>query len=143
MFSPDGRHLAYVSDESGRLEIYVQPYPPTGQKWRLSEDGGDNPLWSPDGRSLYYWNDQRLMEVPVNTEREFSPSRSRVLMDVELSDVQSYDVFPDGERFLVIARAPHEDDRKPIILPGGHRRTYPALTPDLQVVVNWFREFEE
>lgn len=53
-FSPDGRHIAYTSDESGRSEAYVQPYPPTGERWQISDGGGEEPIWSQlDGRDLY------------------------------------------------------------------------------------------
>ena len=53
-FSPDGRWLAYISDESGRFEIYVQPYPGPGGKWQISTEGGTEPVWNPNGRELFY-----------------------------------------------------------------------------------------
>ena len=53
-FSPDGHWLAYVSDESGRYEIYVQPYPGPGGKWQISTEGGTEPVWNPNGRELFY-----------------------------------------------------------------------------------------
>ena len=140
-FSPDGKHIAYVSDESGRPEVYVQPYPLTGQKWRLSERGGDGPLWSPDGSRVFFWNQQELMAVDVRSGGRFAPSRARVLVESPIIDVQTYDVYPDGKRFLVVGRTSHSERRQPIVTPDGHRRVYPAMTPDLQVIVNWFSEF--
>ena len=66
-FSPDGRWLAYVSDESGRPEIYVQPYPGPGGKWQISTDGGTEPLWNRSGRELFYRTENRMMIVDVET----------------------------------------------------------------------------
>jgi Tol biopolymer transport system component len=62
-FSPDGRWIAYVSDESGRPEIYVQPYPGPGGKWQISADGGIEPVWNANGRELFYRSGNRMMAV--------------------------------------------------------------------------------
>src|SRR5437879_6394331 len=62
-FSPDGRWLAYVSDESGSFEIYVQPYSVPGGKWQVFSDGGAEPVWNPNGRELFYRHSPRMMEV--------------------------------------------------------------------------------
>jgi hypothetical protein len=110
--SPDGRWLAYASDETGRSEIYVQPFPGPGPKRQVSEGsgvdlasplGGSDPdrtlRWSHDGRELFYWNGNRLMSVPVAASREFSSGSPRALF--ELADVLDADVAPDGQRFLV------------------------------------------
>jgi eukaryotic-like serine/threonine-protein kinase len=71
-FSPDGRFIAYMSDESGRLEVYVQPFPSDGQKWTVSVGGGQEPSWRRDGRELYYLSpDGTLMAVGVQTGRGF------------------------------------------------------------------------
>jgi Tol biopolymer transport system component len=142
-FSPDGRYMAYVSDESGRAEVHVQPFPPTGRKWRLSEFGGTDPAWSPDGRKLYFWQGHRLMVVPIESQPTFVPARARVLIETEISDIQSYDVFPDGQRFLVIGRRTDSENRPDIVSPGAPRlrRVYPRAQ-DIQVVVNWFSELE-
>ena len=110
--SPDGRWLAYASDETGRTEIYVQPFPGPGPKRQVSEGsgvdlasplGGSDPdrtlRWSHDGRELFYWNGDRLMSVPVAPSREFSSGSPRAVF--ELADVLDADVAPDGQRFLV------------------------------------------
>ena len=65
-FSPDGTLLAYVSDEAGRYGVYVQPYPGPGRKLQISTEGGNQPVWSPDGRTLYYRHGDRMMAVDVN-----------------------------------------------------------------------------
>ena len=65
--------MAYSCDESGQMEIYVRPYPEVdGGKWQVSTDGGGWPLWSPDGRELFYRNGDKFMAVPVKTEPSFS-----------------------------------------------------------------------
>ncbi len=66
-FSPDGRWLAYVSDESGRFEIYVQPFPGPGGKWQISNGGGIEPVWAKNGRELFYRNGDRMMDVEITT----------------------------------------------------------------------------
>ncbi len=64
--SPDGRWMAYMSDESGKSEIYVRPFPEVNQgRWQVSTGGGDTPLWSPDGRELFYRSGDAVMAVAV------------------------------------------------------------------------------
>ena len=71
-FSPDGRYLAYSSDPSGRFEIYVSPYPGPGGVTQVSAEGGTNPLWSRDGRELFYQNGTKMMAVKVATQPSLS-----------------------------------------------------------------------
>ncbi len=80
-FSPNGRWLAYASDESGRDEIYVQPYPEASRRWTISTNGGRAPLWSPQGDELYYRHENRVMVVPVETEPTFSNGAPRMLFE--------------------------------------------------------------
>jgi Tol biopolymer transport system component len=127
-FSPDGRWLAYASDESGRWEIYVRPYPGPGGRVQVSSDGGLEPLWSGDGRELYYRTSSSMMAVRVGQdEGGLAFGRPQVLFDdpymrpSKISpDVQSYDVAPDGSRFLMI-----------------QRNDQGAANPDLRVVIGW------
>ena len=78
MISPDGRWLAYSSDESGRFEVYVQPFPGGGRKSLISTAGGDQPLWAPNGRELYYRAGDKVMVASVQTEPQFVPGKPRV-----------------------------------------------------------------
>ena len=116
LVSPDGRWLAYASDETGRTEIYVQPFPGPGPKRQVSDGrgvdlasplGGSEPdravRWSSNGRELFYWNGDRLMSVPVAAGHEFSSGAPRVVF--ALTQVLDADVAPDGRRFLVVREA--------------------------------------
>jgi serine/threonine-protein kinase len=143
-FSPDGRWIAYNSDESGRTEIYVQAFPITGQKWKLSENGGDTPVWSPDGRELYYRRERALMVVQIELDPEFKPSRAKPLVRIDIADVNDFDVFPDGKRFVVIGRSvAGGENRAPIHRTGGvESKIFPAMSPNLHVVTRWFSELE-
>jgi eukaryotic-like serine/threonine-protein kinase len=104
-FSPDGKWLAYVSNESGRNEIYVQPYPGPGPKWPISTDGGTDPAWSPGGTELFYRRGMALVAVPIETRTGFSAGAGRVLFEgaFEVIDgARNYDVAPDGRRFVFV-----------------------------------------
>jgi Tol biopolymer transport system component len=102
--SPDGRYVAYTVDEAGRPDLYVQAFPPTGAKWVVAEGVGA-PLWSADGRELYYVRGRTMMGVPVSTAGVFSAGVARELFElpdtaVFLDDTSTtLTVAPDG-RFL-------------------------------------------
>src|SRR5207247_21175 len=85
LFSPDGRWLAYRSDESGRMEVYVARFPGAAVKRQISVDGGDQPLWAPDGKQVFYVNGNRIMSVDLNTESGLNPARPRTLFERTLS----------------------------------------------------------
>jgi len=74
-FSPDGKCMAYISDESGRFEVYVQPYPGPGGKWQISTEGGVEPVWARNGRELFYRNGDQMMAVEITTDPIFSAGR--------------------------------------------------------------------
>jgi Tol biopolymer transport system component len=104
IFSPDGRWLAYTSDESGRLEVYVQPFPGRGGKWQISPEGGSQPIWGPDGKELFYIAiDNKLMAVAVHTASGFEAGTPRALFDTHLKSLagRKFDIAPDGTRFLL------------------------------------------
>jgi dipeptidyl aminopeptidase/acylaminoacyl peptidase len=107
-FSPDGRWLAYTSDESSRFEVYVQPYPGPGGKWQISTEGGTEPKWNPNGRELSYRNGSKMMVVEIATQPGFSAGTPRMLFEKAyvLTPVpqtfQYYDVSRDGQRFLMV-----------------------------------------
>jgi serine/threonine-protein kinase len=98
-FSPDGHWLAYLSNESGRAEIYVQPFPGPGQKIPVSINGGTDPQWSSDGSELFYREGTKLMAVPVSMNRGFVVGKPQLLFDKRMTALS---VSPDGQRFLVV-----------------------------------------
>ncbi len=124
-FSPDGRWVAYESDESGRSEVFVRPYPGPGGKWQISIEGGAEPHWSRSGRELFYRHGDKMMMVDVETKPTFRPGRPRTLFEGRYFDYEfnTYDVAPDGSRFLMIKPDPAESG--------------PA---HVNVVLNWFEE---
>jgi Tol biopolymer transport system component len=128
--SPDGRWLAYVSDESGQHEIYVVPFPnTTAAKWAVSTSGGTEPVWSHSGKELFYHDATgNLVAVEVRTNPTFSVGRSATLFSVKefRSNPLSaqYAVSPDDRRFLMI---------RPMAASGSE---------ELIVVENWFEELK-
>jgi Tol biopolymer transport system component len=121
-FSPDGHWVAYRSDETGNRETYVAPYPGPGGKFLISTEGGTTPRWSGDGRELFYRNGDKMMAVDVQTSPVFRAGTPKMLFQGNYAG--SYDVAPDGKRFLMI---------KP---PAGAQ----APTDQVTVVLNWFEE---
>ena len=106
--SPDGRWVAYQSDESGRDEVYVGPYPGPGPKTLVSAAGGVNPVWRPDGRALYYWKVDQLMVASVKPGGAGAPlvvptPPTLVFRAPYVEAVLAmYDVSPDGTQFVVV-----------------------------------------
>ena len=129
-FSPDGHRMAYVSDESGRWEVYVQPYPGPGTKWQISTEGGMEPIWNPNGRELFYRIGDKMMAVDITTEPNFKAGKPRVLFERHYEPTPAtgpnYDVSPDGQRFLML---------KP-----GEQET--AAPTQINVVLNWSEELK-
>ncbi|HEY3349622.1 MAG TPA: protein kinase [Thermoanaerobaculia bacterium] len=104
VFSPDGRWIAYMSGESGRPEVYVSPFPSGGGRWQVSTGGGGGPRWSRDGRELFYISaGGSLMAAPVTAGAAFEKGAPRELFRVAVrrTNIPQYDVFPDGQRFIV------------------------------------------
>ena len=107
-FSPDGKWVAYSSNESGRWEVYVTSFPEAHGKWQVSNAGGDQPKWRSDGKELFYLApDSRMMAVPVNTGANFDPGTPAALFQanprdlVATSEQFSHDVSKDGQKFLI------------------------------------------
>jgi Tol biopolymer transport system component len=106
-FSPDGQWLSYVSNESGKAEVYVQPFPTTGSKWTISSNGGSDPRWRADGRELFYLAaDGRLMAVAIDTSNGFRALVPQALFQTRIRPAtniyhMSVDVTPDGQRFMI------------------------------------------
>jgi serine/threonine-protein kinase len=107
--SPNGRWIAYESDESGANQVHVRPFPNVDSgHWPVSTGSvGSRPLWAPNGRELFYVDDaaNRLMVVPVQTDGEtFKPGTPLKLFDYRLdtNPSRTFDISPDGQRFLII-----------------------------------------
>ena len=121
--SPDGKWLAYDSDESGRLEVYVRPFPGPGGRWQISTAGGSQPHWRRDGKELVYLtSENKLMAVPIATSPGFRAGPPALLFAVHPSlNGSAYDATGDHVRFLVNT-VPDE---------GG--------SPPLSLLVHWTR----
>jgi eukaryotic-like serine/threonine-protein kinase len=116
-FSPDGRWVAYTSNESGQSEIYVIPFPPApnGGRWMVSPGGGVMPRWRRNGKELFYISpDSKMMAVPVSTQPVFQTGVPQALFQTDIVDTgirtgpMSWDLAPDGNRFLIISETPSE-----------------------------------
>ena len=137
--SPDGHWLAYASDQSGRAEVYVQPYPGLGARHQISVDGGTAPTWSRDGRELFYITAltvggqaavTKMRVVPVQLKPTFTAGTSRTLFQGRYgatTNIRGYDVAPDGRRFLMV----QQKDR-----PG-------VRLADMIIVQNWVEELKQ
>jgi eukaryotic-like serine/threonine-protein kinase len=124
-FSPDGHWVAYTSNESGLSEIYVIPFPltPNGGRWMVSRGGGVQPRWRHDGRELFYISpDWIMMAVPVSTTPVFHAGTPQPLFNTEMVDTgirtgpMSWDIAPDGKRFLIISDKSQETSSLNVIL---------------------------
>jgi eukaryotic-like serine/threonine-protein kinase len=106
MFSPDGKWLAYTSDESGQDEVYVRPYPGPGGKTQISTDGGSEPAWARTGTELFYRNDDKLIAVSIRTESVITAMPARVLFngvfETDHRGDTNYDVSLNGRHFILI-----------------------------------------
>jgi Tol biopolymer transport system component len=127
-FSPDGRWVAYQSDESGRSEVYVQAFPGPGGKWQISTAGGAEPQWGPDGRELFYLSQNRIIRVEVTTGASFEAGIPEPLFGVALRPItvnNRYLLSRDGQRFLLLSSLVQDS------------------TPPTTVVLNWTAELAQ
>jgi serine/threonine-protein kinase len=125
-FSPDGHWIVYSSSESGRDEIYVQPYPGPGGKWLISAEGGSYPLWARSGREIFFRNEDKLMVVPVETQPTFKAGTPRLLFrGGNYVMLQNYDVAPDGQHFLMI-----------------REKDAPPSSKEVSIVLHWTDELK-
>jgi Tol biopolymer transport system component/predicted Ser/Thr protein kinase len=130
-FSPDGHWLAYTSDESGQIEVYMEPYPGPGGKWQISTEGGREPVWNPNGRELFYRSGNKMMAVDVATQPKLTVGNPRMVFQGEYvsatNQFSNYDISPDGQRFLMLK--PTEQVQ--------------AAPTQINVVLNWFEELKQ
>jgi eukaryotic-like serine/threonine-protein kinase len=131
-FSPDGRWMAYASNETGSMEIYVSPFPSVNGKWQVSSAGGQEPRWRQDGKELFYLSAEgKMMAAEVTAGTSFEAGSPVALFQthprqpVSASDVFSYDVSGDGQRFLILSKV---DEANPA---------------PLSVLLNWAAEMEK
>ena len=123
--SPDGKWLAYVSNESGRSDVHVEPFPGPGPKWLVSTDGGTDPVWAKSGGELFFRRARQMMLVSVVLREEFSSSRPQRLFDLPFDardDQATFDASPEGTWFLT----------------SGSDCGAPP--PELHMVLDWFNE---
>ena len=133
--------MAYTSNESGRSQVYVRPFPDVdeGGRWQISTGGGDSPLWSREGGELFYRNGDAAMVVSVKTQPAFSIETPKLLFrgmyvpsNIKTNDPQSntWDISPDGKRFLMM-----KESGSSASAARGPRR--------INIVLNWFEELKQ
>ncbi len=137
--SADGRWMAYMSDESGEGEIYVRPFPDIDKgKYKVSLNGGNSPLWSPDGRELFYRRNDEVIRVTVETKPTFNAGKPETLFRgdyLQLSqkiDAHPWDISPDGKRFLMMRTGKRTDEKKAN-----------SAAPKINIVLNWTEELKQ
>ncbi len=128
MFSPNGRWMAFTSNRSGRLEVYVRPFPGEGGVQQISTDGGLEPVWAQNGKELFYRNGRKMMGVSVQTGATFKAENPELLFEGSYAynftgKTSNYDVTPDGQRFLMVEEAEEGQGQ-------------------INVVLNWFEELK-
>jgi len=146
IFSPDGHWMAFDSDESGRTEVYVAPYPSLAPRERISAEGGLHPLWAPDGRELYYRagtsveelqqgglvgralaRRSRVMAVPIETKPELKAGKARMLFEGPYFESgHDFAITPDGRGFILIRESESQSGPK-----------------EMHIVLNWFEELKQ
>ena len=107
--SPDGRWMAYASNETGRYEVWLEPLPPTGVRHQLTRAGGSHPLWLPDGRSLYFDRDAQLFRLAVNPGAPSSTAEPAALPIKGFAQAEyrrQFDLLPNGRQFLMLFPVP-------------------------------------
>jgi Tol biopolymer transport system component len=131
--SPDGRFMTYASNKEGDLEVYIRMFPEVNERvWKVSTDGGNNPLWSPDGDMLYYRDKDAIMAVTVQIDPDLKLGTPQTLfkgpyVTVGTTIGTSWDIHPDGKKFLMMK-------------PTGSGRLLPRK---INIVTNWFEELKE
>ena len=131
--SPDGRYVAYSSNQSGQYEVYIRSFPDARGQERVSENGGSQPRWRKDGKELFYVEDTTLIAVSVSTSPDLtvgSPERmfSSAGLRLSAAHVLTYDVTADGERFVIVEPVADEGE---------------VPDPVIRVVQNWYEEFRD
>jgi Tol biopolymer transport system component len=121
--SPDSRWIAYVSNESGRMEVYLQAHPGPGERQQISNEGGRMPRWSKKGTELLYFSGPKMMSVEVQPDPQLRVTKPRILFERKHQPL-SYDVTPDGQRFVMV-----ESEQE-------------SAPTQLNVILNWHQELK-
>ena len=137
--SPNGKWMAYTANNvTGDLAVFVCPFPDIDKgRWQVSMSDGHSPLWSPDGKELFYRNDEEVIAVPVETEPTFKRGKPEILfrnnyISLLTTDRHTWDIHPDGKRFLMMKLAESSSD-----VPA------PPTPRKINIVLNWFEELKE
>jgi hypothetical protein len=136
--SPDRRWIAYTSNESGKFEINVRPFPEVNKgRWQISAAGGNSPLWSANGRELFYRNGDAVMAVAVETEPTFKAAKPETLYrgtytSSSMQEKHPWDISPDGKRFLRMKGVASTGEASAA---AGPRK--------INIVLNWFEELKQ
>lgn len=148
--SPDGRYVAYVTDQEGEPRVYVQDFPVPGGQRAVSPGEGADPRWSPDGRSIFYRSGTTFFAVDVELEPAFSvgPPRElfrepRYIAETGSSLVPNYDVHPEGDRLLLLMRPEGPGAAGGAYDPATSNPTAITELNDLYIVTDWFTELLE
>jgi serine/threonine-protein kinase len=148
--SPDGRWIAYQSDESGEFRVYVHTFPTITGRQSISPGLGADPVWSPDGRQLYYRSGSQFLVVDVATEPTFEVSVPELLFDevayaeiIRGGGVRNWDLHPDGSRFLMVRQGGggQESGQQGAGGLGGGETASPFS--EVYLVTNWFEELRQ
>jgi Tol biopolymer transport system component len=122
----------------------VQRYPEGGRRWQISAGGGQSPLWSPDGRELYFWRGDRMMAVSIETNGgRFTPHKERQLPQPEFSALLDWDISPDGKRFVVVGRLATVVTADDPTVTNASPNRVAAQVPEIRVVTGWFEGLRE
>jgi serine/threonine-protein kinase len=137
--SPDGRWMAYTSNESGQNQVCVRPFPEVESgRWQVSTSGGDSPLWSPDSREIFFRNEDAVMGASLRTDPTFSFETPKMLFRGTYVrsvlafgnwDFATWDISPDGQRFLMMKEL-------------GAATTAERGLRKITVILNWFEEIK-
>jgi serine/threonine-protein kinase len=114
-FSPNGQFLAYTSDDSGRNEVYVRPFPGPDRRWPVSTAGGQFARWSFDGRELYYLRGTQVIAVPISSEPVFRAGTPHVIVELPGGSPFCFEVLPDGQ-FIMLREVRPEPVRQLTLL---------------------------
>ncbi len=133
VISPDGKWLAYTSNQSGQNEVYVTSFPAQMGKWQVSAGGGYGAVWSPDERGIYYesTSNTEIFYVPIRTAPDFSTGRPRVQFKTDEiyfpnEPIGTYDIYPDGKHFIMIGKSDTT-----------------GTAPAVNIILNWTREMKQ